>query len=478
MTGSTRFSIVGLGKLGASMAAAIASRGFPVVGVDVVQQSVDKLNAGVAPVQETQLQGLISSNRERLRATTSHQEAILGSDITFVIVPTPSDERGAFTLQYAQWAFREIGQGLAMKSDYHLVVLTSTVLPGSTRFGLLPVLEQESGKRCGPDFGLCYSPEFIALGSVIRDFLNPDFTLIGEFDDRSGSVLEQAYAGVLANNPPCKRMSIENAELAKIAVNTFVTMKISFANMLADLCERIPGGDVDVVTDALGADTRIGRKYLTGALGYGGPCFPRDNVALSFLARALGTQADLAEATDARNRLVAESVLHKVQSHITRGSTVAVLGLAYKPASVVVEESQGIHLAQAVSRAGARVVAYDPLAADSARSVLPEVVILDSLADCLAQADVVLVTTPDPVFRRLSVEDILRGKQHVTVVDFWRILDRQLARDPAITYIPVGRGSADPTSALSLDGLWSDPGEEADEQLEPHPSASRSTQFS
>src|ERR1051326_8722744 len=228
-----RYSIVGLGKLGARMAAAIASRGHEVIGVDVLHQSVEKLKAGIAPIQETGLQDLITANREHLRATTSHEDAIHNSDITFVIVPTPSDERGAFTLQYAQWAFKEIGKALATKDGYHLVVLTSTVLPGSTRYGLLPVLEEESGKRCGKDFGLCYSPEFIALGSVIRDFLNPDFTLIGEYDERSGSVLEQAYASIMANHPPCKRMSLENAELTKISVNTFVTMKISFANMLA-----------------------------------------------------------------------------------------------------------------------------------------------------------------------------------------------------------------------------------------------------
>src|SRR5207237_3507019 len=137
-------------------------------------------------------------------------------------------------------AFESIGAALRDKDAYHLVVLTSTVLPGTTRQALLPVLERASGKRAGRDFGLCYSPEFIALGSVIRDFLNPDFTLIGEIDARSGSVLEQAYASIMRNHPPCKRMSLENAELAKISVNTFVTMKISFANMLADLCERIP----------------------------------------------------------------------------------------------------------------------------------------------------------------------------------------------------------------------------------------------
>lgn len=449
-----RFSIVGLGKLGASMAAGIASRGFPVIGVDVIHQAVEKLNVGLAPVQETNLQEMISANRSRLRATMSHAEAVEASDITFVIVPTPSDERGAFSLQYAQWAFRELGKALAQKDGYHLVVLTSTVLPGSTRFGLLPVLEQESGKRCGRDFGLCYSPEFIALGSVIRDFLNPDFTLVGEFDERSGSTLEAAYAGIMENQPLCKRMSLENAELAKISVNTFVTMKITFANMLADLCERIPGGDVDVVSDAIGADRRIGRKYLTGALGYGGPCFPRDNVALSYLARALGTRAELAETTDALNRTLADTVLQRVQAHVQKGSTVGVLGLAYKPASHVVDESQGVYLAQAVSRAGARVVAYDPLAGEATRKILHDIVVMDSLEDCLQQADVFLVTTPDPAFTGLSVGDFLGEKQQVTVVDFWRTLEGALAGQPGIQYIPIGQSRDDRANAATLSALW------------------------
>ena len=452
-----RYSIVGLGKLGASMAAAIASRGFAAVGVDVNQSSVDKVNEGHAPVQETHLEELIAANRPRLRATTDHAEAVLNSDVTFVVVPTPSDREGAFSLQYVQWACREIGRALALKNEYHLVVLTSTVLPGATRHGLLPILEQESGKQCGRDFGLCYGPEFIALGSVIRDFLNPDFVLIGEFDNRSGSLLEAGYAAILQGAAACKRMSLENAELAKIAVNTFVTMKITFANMLVGICEQIPGGNVDVVTDALGADRRIGRKYLTGALGYGGPCFPRDNLAFSFLASALDSRADLADTTHTLNNSFAAAITQRVQAYIPKGATVAILGLAYKPASHVVDDSQAIYVAQALSRGGARVVAYDPLAGDAARGLLHHAVVLDSLADCLNQADVVLVTTPDPVFQSLTVQDILGNKDRVTVVDFWRILDNVLSTDARVNYIPIGRSTADKANTDRLINLW-DPG--------------------
>ncbi len=270
-----KISVIGLGKLGASMAAAFASRGFDVIGVDVNQQSIDRVRSGRAPVQETGLDEMIAANKDRIRATLSHEDAVLNSDISFVIVPTPSDENGSFSLQYAKWAFAEISKAIRKKTSYHNVVLTSTVLPGSTRQALVPILEKESGKKAGTDFGVCYSPEFIALGSIINDFLNPDFTLIGEIDDRCGSQLEDLYSRVVGNGAPSARMSLENAELAKISINTFVTTKITFANMLAEICEKIPGGDVDVVSNALGLDKRIGRKYLTGSIGYGGPCFPR-----------------------------------------------------------------------------------------------------------------------------------------------------------------------------------------------------------
>jgi UDPglucose 6-dehydrogenase len=450
------YSVVGLGKLGASMAAAIASRGFDVIGVDVTRRAVELVNAGRAPVQETGLEELVAANRDRLRATLSHEEAILESDLTFVIVPTPSDEQGAFSLQYAAWAFQQIGHALEKKSGYHTVVLTSTVLPGSTRHGLLPILEAASGKRCGADFGLCYSPEFIALGSVIHDFLNPDFTLIGEYDERAGRQLEACYAAIMANHPPCKRMSLENAELAKISINAFITTKITFANMLADLCERLPGGDVDVVSDALGMDSRIGRKYLTGALGYGGPCFPRDNVALGYIARALGSRAALAETTDQMNRSLAEQTVERLRPLIHQGATVAVLGLAYKPDSHVVEESQGIYLANALSRAGARIVAYDPLAGPAATAELHgQVVVLDSPQECLGQADVVLITTPDPAFACLSAADFAARGAPVTVIDFWRLLKAKLADAPSIRYVGVGTSTEDEANRARLAALWS-----------------------
>jgi UDPglucose 6-dehydrogenase len=452
---SHRVSIVGLGKLGASMAAAIASKGHQVVGVDVSHRSVEAVNAGHAPVQETGLEELIAANRDRLRATLSHEDAILSSDLTFVIVPTPSDDRGAFSLQYVAFAFREIGKALAKKSSWHTVVLTSTVLPGATRHGLVPVLEAHSGKKAGVDFGVCYSPEFIALGSVIRDFLNPDFLLIGEFDTASGEHLTCVYRDVMKPDTPVKRMTLENAELAKISVNAFVTTKITFANMLAELCAAIPGGDVDVVSDAIGMDSRIGRKYLTGGLGFGGPCFPRDNVAMRFVAEAVGARPELPIVTDRLNRSLAGRIVEQLRPRVPRDITVGILGLAYKPFSHVIEESQAILLAKAFLEQGARVLAYDPLARDAANVELGgRVLIHDDVMDCLRDADVVVIATPDPAFAKLTARDFQRNERRVLVIDFWRTLAGVLENVEGVEYLPYGRGPIAPAHDVLRD-LWS-----------------------
>src|SRR5512141_3160803 len=313
-----KISIVGLGKLGSPMAAVMVHKGHSVVGVDVNPAYVAAIQEGRAPVNEPDLAAMIAANRERLSATADYRAAVLATDATFIMVPTPSESGGGFSMKYVLSAAEQIGAALRTKASWHLVVLSSTVMPGSTGGTLLPALEAHSGKNCGVDFGLCYNPEFIALGSVIRDMLNPDMILIGESDPRSGELLEELYKGVCDSNPRIQRMNYVNAELTKLSVNTFVTTKISYANMLAQVCERLPGADADVVTVAIGCDTRIGQKYLRGALGYGGPCFPRDNVAFSALARANGVPALLAEATDQMNRRQIPRVVETILARLPK----------------------------------------------------------------------------------------------------------------------------------------------------------------
>jgi UDPglucose 6-dehydrogenase len=419
------------------MAAVMAHKGHVVVGVDVNPDYVAAIQQGHAPLKETGLEEMIQANRERLSATMDFEEAVLGTDATFIIVPTPSDPDGTFSLRHVMVAAEKIGSALRKKQDWHLVVLSSTVMPGSTGGKLLPALEAYSGRKCGEGFGLCYNPEFIALGSVIRDMLNPDMILIGESDRRSGDILEKFYTGVCDSNPHIRRMNHVNAELTKISVNTFVTTKISYANMLAQVCETLPGADVDVVTSAIGCDSRIGQKYLKGALGYGGPCFPRDNLAFSALARANGVPPILAEATHRLNQSQAPRLAKWILARLPEGGTVGVMGLSYKPNTEVTEESQGLALAKHLLSVGLPVVVYDPAAMENARpQLVGKVTFAASAAGCARQADVLAITTPWAEFRNISPAEF---KPHGTVLDCWRLLDAHRLAG-TVNYIALGLG--------------------------------------
>lgn len=441
-------SIVGIGKLGAPIAAAYASRGFRVIGMDLDPKSVEALRDGRAPVEEPGLAELLAVHRDRISATNDYVEAVLRSKVTFVVVPTPSEPDGSFSMRYVRAACAGIAEGLRRKTDYHLVVVTSTVLPGDMEAQIRPVLEAESGKRCGADFGLCYNPEFIALGTVIRDLLNPDFILIGEADARSGKELETFYRELLGSDVPIRRMSFPNAELAKISLNAFVTTKISYANMLAEICERVPGCDVDTVASAIGLDSRIGAKYLRGGLGYGGPCFPRDNLAFGSVARRSGVAPTLPEATDIVNRHQIERLASRVRSLAAAGAAVGILGLTYKPDTTIVEESQGLQLAAGLAGAGLPVVVYDPAGMANARTVLgTSVDYASSAEECIGRVSVVVIATPWEEFKRLQPARFAHNPRLV-VLDCWRLLSFE-AMTPVADYLSLGRHAEGAQTAAS-----------------------------
>ncbi len=435
-------SVIGLGKLGTPLAACVAARGIRVIAADVDPRKVDAINRGEPSVYEPGLAELIRESQGRLSATADIEAAVSDSEVTFIVVGTPSEASGGFSLRYVLPACEKIGRALRRKQEYHLVVLTSTVMPGDTEREVKPALEKASGKRCGEGFGLCYSPEFIALGSVIRDFYNPDFVLIGESDARAGGILAEIYKHVCKNSPQVARMNCVNAEVTKLAVNTFVTTKISFANMIARLCEKLPGAEANVVTAALGKDTRIGPKYLNGGISYGGPCFPRDNRALSALAASLGSFADLSEATDRFNRAQIKWLAELVKKNLPAGKSVGVLGLTYKPNTEVVVESVGVLLTQELSAAGIAVAVYDP-SADKALAAIEGdgVRYAASSADCISQAGVVVLATPWQAFKEIPARAWARSGEPRVVIDCWQMLGH-LNGAVGVRYICLGSGGA------------------------------------
>lgn len=433
-------SVMGLGKLGSPLAACLAAAGFQVHAVDVDSRKVDAVNRGMAPVHEPGLAELIRESAGRLRASQDAEKAVAESGATFIVVGTPSEPSGGFSLRYVLPTCESIGRALRAKRDFHLVVLTSTVMPESTGGDVKSTLERSSGKKCGADFGLCYSPEFIALGTVIRDFHYPDFLLIGEADSRAGDVLAAIYARVCKNSPPVARMNFVNAEITKLAVNTFITTKISFANMVARLCECLPGADANAVTNALGLDSRIGSKYLKGAVSYGGPCFPRDNRAMAALATRAGSFADLAEATDRFNRAQIKWLAEIAKRHYTGAGSIGILGVTYKPDTDVVDESFGLLLAQELVSSRLPVIVYDPSADRAKISAANGAIQFAASANaCVQESDVVVLATAWQEFRNVATEQWARLANPRTVIDCWRAMEH-LEQVDGVNYVRLGFG--------------------------------------
>lgn len=422
-------SVIGLGKLGLCIAASFADKGFQVNGVDVDIEKIEKINQGLSPIEETGLSALIKKAKKNLSVARDTEAAVLSSDVSFIVVATPSLADGSFSNNYLEHALEKIGIALKKKRGYHLVVITSTVMPKTCEKVAKFILEKTSGKKFGRDFGLAYNPEFIALGSVIYDFLNPDFILIGEAQRRDGDILKGIYCRTCDNSPRFARMSLLNAEIAKITLNCYVTTKITFANSVAALCERVAGADANVIMQAIGLDSRIGIKYLRPGLGYGGPCFPRDNVAFAAFARNLEIRAKLAEMVDEVNRDQVLRVVNRIKEILAatnkskKVTRIGILGLSYKPNTAVIDDSQALNIAQILVNEGYRLIVFDPLALTHARAVLGDTVAYAQDADaCLADADLGVIATPCKEFKGIDFKKLNRD---IVLLDCWRLLRRR-----------------------------------------------------
>ena len=340
----------------------MAKAGHNVSGVDLSKNRINDilhLNIEPEPKVRDHLSQVLNNT---LRVSSEFAGAVEKSEVSFLIVPTPSGKDGKFINDYIEEAIESLI--LNVKSENHLICIVSTVMPGTCDEiinDFIPSKLNDSKTK----FKIAYSPEFVALGTVIDNMQNPDMILIGANDDSIIKILEPILKSIAINSPQAKKMSLASSELAKISVNTFVTAKISYANMIAELAEKIPGANKHDILDALGADTRISSKYLKPGLGFGGPCFPRDNKAFSVIGDNLGINTELAKATQAINLRQPKIVAQRINSMFLNDySELTVLGLAYKPGSFVTEESQAVMLVNELSKKWMKINVHDPLVSD------------------------------------------------------------------------------------------------------------------
>ena len=400
-----RLAVIGLGKLGLCTAACFARAGYDVVGMDASCEHVEQLNLGNVTFFEEGLADLLREVGGRLRFTTDTSDAIDNSDACFIIVPTPSQAGGAFSNKHVARVIKSIGPELKASDDWYVVDVVSTVMPGSGDQKIIPLLEEVTGKRVGVDLGYAYNPEFIAIGTVIRNFINPDVVLIGQSDERTGSELEAIYRATCDNTPHIARTSVLNAEIAKLSINCYCTMKISFANNLANICENVPGADASAIAEILGCDSRIGPKYIKPGLGFGGPCFPRDNEAFIHFVTEVDAYAGLQQAVVDINKSQPDRICRLIAGTAAEcGSRVALLGQAYKPFTYLTEESQAVEIAKRLARKhpDLELLVHDPLANESGPWERAK-----TLEECVRGANVAAILTPWPRFMETDWHGLL-----------------------------------------------------------------------
>ena len=425
---TTAISVVGLGKLGLPLAGCLAKSGYGTIGVDILKDVVEAVNKGISPIHEPGLDELLAEHGGKtLVATTDHGEAVRETSVTFVLTATPSDADGSFSNCQMESALVSLAEALAeTESEYHLFVISSTVVPGSIEGSFIPLIERHSRRRLNEGFGVAYDPDFVALGNVVQGFLNPDMVVIGESDPRAGDIVESIHGVMCENEPVISRMALINAELAKVTLNAYITLKITFANTLANLCESIPGADCDEVTAGITPDRRISPLYFSGGPAFGGPCFPRDTRAFCATAARFGEQAELIEAIDRVNEhqqeRLADMVLRERAS--LENKTVGVIGLAFKDKTPSLLASPGVDLVQRLLEQGVSVVAHDPLAGDAAKTLLEgKITLADSVADCLDRCGLSVVTYKSRDFK--SAIEGYRGTSPGKIIDCWRMLSRE-----------------------------------------------------
>lgn len=441
-----RVSVFGLGKVGVTLAACLAKAGNQVVGLDVDPAVVQAMNQRTLTSPEPGVDERVNLASEiELRATLSVQDAVQGSDLSFVVVPTPSNTLGGFSVRYVVEACEQIGRAVRSKAGSHIVSLVSTVLPGSSEHLIIPALEAASGRKIGQGLGYCYNPSFIALGEIVQGIERPDYVLIGESDPGTGERVLAAHRTMIPDTTPVARMHPIEAEITKLASNTHETMRVSFANMLLSVCAEIPNANVDRITGAL--SHRMGHRFFKGAVPYGGPCWPRDNEALSVFMDMIGVSSRMPRNVDLFNAEHGRFILRKVLELAGAGARVGIIGLAYKPGTGMIDRSYGVDLAAWLIAERRKVIAWDPLALPEVRrSMNGALAYASSLRECIASCDVVVIVNP---LKELLAADWSPARDKV-VLDCWRTLQQPQIQSIG-RYIGLGKGPLD-NQAIWLDG--------------------------
>lgn len=429
-------SVIGTGYVGLVTGACFAEFGVDVTCVDVDREKIERLKEGVVPIYEPGLEQLVVKNMQagRLHFTTDIRQAVEQSLVIFLAVGTPPKDDGSADLSFVETAARSIAEHM---NGYKVIVTKSTVPIGTGEH--LRKLIREHQKKSS-NFGMVSNPEFLREGAAINDFMRPDRVVIGSSDEEAIAIMRDLYRPLYLIETPFVTTTLEGAELAKYAANAFLATKISFINEIANLCDEI-GCDVHDVAKAMGMDRRIGNKFLHPGPGFGGSCFPKDTRALASVARRFNAESRIVDAVIDVNQRQRERMIPKIEKLVgdLKGKTIAVLGLAFKPETNDMREAPSVEIIRGLMERGASVRAYDPVAMEEAKKVLPDIAYAEDEYETVEGADALVFMTEWNQFRALDMQRVRQLMRAPKIADLRNIYEPDSMRELGFDYTGVGR---------------------------------------
>ena len=416
------------------------------VGIDIDETRVRRIRKKERVINEPGLQPLLNRALKAgyLDLQTDFIE-LRQTGISFITVGTPGRPDGSIDTRFVEDAAKSIGRALKSSKEFHLVVVKSTVVPGTTNGKVRPILEAESRTEVGDKIGLAVNPEFLREGSAVQDTHHPEALVLGTSDKKSSATLLSLYRRFYHRLPPTVRTTPDNAELIKYSINAVRAIQVNYVNFLANICSRIQGGEMREIVESLSRVAKLDQRYLGAGLGYGGSCLPKDTRALLAFADSIGVDASLLRSTIDMNERQPEQAMEMARKLVgdLKGKKVAILGLAFKANTDDVRESTAIRVIDALLRYGAKVVAYDPEAMGNARSILGnKISYAASAKECIKGADVCIVATAWKEFKGLKPDQFQSLMKSPAVVDGRRIYDPGQFRAYRVPLMMVGTAAS------------------------------------
>ncbi|MEH7177684.1 UDP-glucose/GDP-mannose dehydrogenase family protein [Neobacillus vireti] len=428
-----KIAVLGTGYVGLSTGVCLSQIGHQVTCLDINEQKINQLRNGISPIYEPGLKEFLTANMEagRLRFTTSQTEALTQTEIIIVAVGTPQGEDGAADLSFLVQAAKDIS--IFINQDT-IIVIKSTVPVGTN-----DLIKKMIEDHCGFKVKMVSNPEFLRQGSAIEDTMKADRIIIGSENEEAARKIHEMYRPL---HVPVIVTSTKSAEMIKYASNAFLATKISYINEIANLCEAV-GADVQDVARGMGKDKRIGEAFLNAGIGYGGSCFPKDVKALLHTAGANGVKFPLLKETIAINDYQRELLVLKALKRFggLKGKKIAMLGLAFKPETDDMREAPSIPLSAALTKYGAEVVAYDPVATENARKIIGDSIkYAGSIAEAVDEADAVLIVTEWNEIKSIDVAEMLTKMKEPIIFDGRNCFPEETIRDcRSVEYYPIGK---------------------------------------